>query len=48
MLEKKKRVVDPKGIKKVKAIDYCERCRRMLNGFYILEVAHVKGKGCSE
>jgi hypothetical protein len=45
MLEKKKRVVDPKGMKKVKAIDYCERCGRPSNGFYNLEV-HVKGKGC--
>jgi len=44
MLEKKKRVIDPKGMKKVKAIDYCERCGRMSNGFYILEVAHVKVK----
>lgn len=47
MLEKKKRVVDPKGMKKVKAIDHCEKCGRMSNGFYNLEVAHVKGKGCS-
>jgi hypothetical protein len=44
---RKKRVIDPKGMKKVKAIDHCERCGRMSNGFYNLEVAHVKGKGCS-
>ncbi len=47
MLEKKKRIVDPKGMKKVKAIDYCEKCGMESNGFYCLEVAHVKSKGCS-
>jgi len=29
-------------MKKVKAIDHCEKCGRMSNGFYNLEVAHVK------
>jgi hypothetical protein len=46
MLEKKKRVVDSKGMKEVKVIDYSERCGRESNDFYCLEVAYVKGKGC--
>lgn len=45
MLPKKKRVKDNAGMKKVKAIDHCERCGRVANGFYSLEVAHVIGKG---
>jgi len=30
---------------KVKAIDHCEKCNRWPDGFFNLEVAHVKGKG---
>ncbi len=39
------RIIDKPGIKKVKAIDHCERCGRESNGFLNLEVAHVIGKG---
>jgi hypothetical protein len=34
-------------MKKVKAIDHCERCGRQSNGFINLEVAHVISKGAS-
>ncbi len=45
MFPKPKRVKDKQGMKKVKAIDYCERCGRRPDGFFNLEVAHVIGKG---
>jgi len=45
MLVKPHRIVDKTGMKKVKAIDHCERCGREANGFFNLEVAHVIGKG---
>lgn len=44
-MPKIKRVIDPAGMKKVKAIDHCERCNRPANGFCVLEVAHVISKG---
>ena len=44
-IPKHKRVSDPKGMKRVKAIDFCERCGRVSNGFYNLEVAHVISRG---
>ncbi len=45
MFPKVKRVIDKAGMKKVKAIDHCEKCGRWPDGFYNLEVAHVYGKG---
>ena len=45
MIPKIIRVVDKKGMDKVKGIDHCERCGQRPNGFLNLEVAHVKGKG---
>lgn len=45
MYPKLKRVIDKSGMKKVKAIDHCERCGRWSSGFICLEVAHVFGKG---
>lgn len=45
MILKPHRVIDKKGMQKVKAIDHCEKCDRRPNGFYNLEVAHVIGKG---
>jgi hypothetical protein len=44
-IPKHKRIIDKPGMKKVKAIDYCERCGRISNGFFNLETAHVIGKG---
>lgn len=44
-IPKNKRVVDKKGMNKVKAVDHCELCDRMPNGFLNLEVAHVISKG---
>lgn len=44
-MPKHKRIIDKPGMKKVKAIDYCERCGRRSNGFISLEVAHVISRG---
>ncbi len=44
-IPKHPRIIDKPGMKKVKAIDHCERCGRESSGFFNLEVAHVIGKG---
>ncbi len=44
-IPKNKRVIDKAGMKKVKAIDHCEKCDRRPDGFFNLEVAHVVSKG---
>ena len=41
-LQKHRRIVDPKAIKKVKEIGYCEYCG---NGFRTLHTHHIKSKG---
>lgn len=41
-LEKNKRIVNPKLIKQMKAIGYCERC---FNDWKDLETHHIKSKG---
>lgn len=45
MFQKVKRVIDKEGMKKVKAIDHCEKCDRWPDSFLNLEVAHVISKG---
>ena len=41
-LQKHRRIVDPKAIKKVKEIGYCEYCG---NGMRELQAHHIKSKG---